>query len=145
MIGSDSQVTAAFVVGLTSAAGFATANALQHHAARRVPESIEKTLRVLAHLLVGVVLAVPLRAALEKKTPTPSELRAVCTTVAGLALFVVCTNPTPSDSPAPLPVGASFVGACLAIALIALRLSARNNAEVPLDQARHGAHVRRAT
>jgi drug/metabolite transporter (DMT)-like permease len=159
MVGSDSQVTAAFAVGLTSAAGFATANALQHQAAGRVPESVEKALRVLAHLagqrvwliatavsfsamllhavalrlgslalvqplmLVGVVLAVPLRAALERKTPTPSELRAVSTTVAGLALFVVSTNPTPSNSSAPLAVGAAFVGACLAIALLALRLS----------------------
>jgi hypothetical protein len=100
MIGSDSQVTAAFAVGRTSAAGFATASALQHQAAGGVPESVEKALRVLAHLarqriwltatavsfsamllhalalrlgslalvqplmLVGVVLAVPLRAAL---------------------------------------------------------------------------------
>jgi len=161
MVGPDSQVTAAFAVGLSSAAGFATANALQHQAAGRVPESVEKALRVLAHLvrqriwliatamsfssmllhglalrlgslalvqplmLVGVVLAVPLRAALERKTPTTSELRAVCTTVAGLALFVVATNPAPSQTTTPYAVGAVFVGACLGIGLLALRLSTR--------------------
>ena len=105
MMGHDAQVTAAFAVGLSSAAGFAMSNALQHQAAGRVPESIHRALGLLLHLarqrlwlvatavsfgamllhavalrlgslalvqplmLVGVVLAVPLRAALERRLP----------------------------------------------------------------------------
>jgi hypothetical protein len=38
-------------------------------------------------MLVGVVLAVPLRAALDRKTPTWPELRAVLVTAAGLGTF----------------------------------------------------------
>jgi len=155
------QTAAACSVGLASAAGFATSNALQHRAAGRVPETVERALAVLAHLarqriwqvatavscgamllhalalrigslalvqplmLVGVVLAVPLRAAVEHKRPTPSELQAVSVTVAGLALFVVCTNPAPSEAtPAPVVLG-GFVAVCVAAALLALRASRR--------------------
>lgn len=160
----DHTVTA-FAVGLTSAAGFATANALQHRAAGKVPESVERALAVLAHLarqriwllatsisfcamllhavalrlgslalvqplmLVGVVLAIPLRAACDHKVPTRSELRAVSVTVAGLALFVVCANPTPSDAPTPGRL-AWFVGGGLAAGLLILRFAAGSDLDL---------------
>jgi drug/metabolite transporter (DMT)-like permease len=160
-MGIFDQTAAACSVGLASAAGFATSNALQHRAAGRVPETVKHALAVLAHLarqriwviatavsfgamllhalalrigslalvqplmLVGVVLAVPLRAAVEHKRPTSSELQAVSITVAGLALFVVCTNPSPSHEVAAPVVLVGFVGVCVAVALLALRGSQR--------------------
>ena len=160
-MGLINQTAAACSVGLASAAGFATSNALQHRAAGHVPEKVKRALAVLAHLarqriwlvatavsffamllhalalrmgslalvqplmLVGVVLAVPLRAAVEHKRPTRSELQAVSVTVAGLALFVVCTNPSPSTRAVDPVVLACFVGACVAAALLVLRASRR--------------------
>ena len=50
-------------------------------------------------MLVGVVLAVPLRAALEHQRPSRQEVRAVGVTSAGLAVFLVCANPAPSGAP----------------------------------------------
>lgn len=155
------QTTAAFAVGLTSAAGFATANALQHRAAGQVPVSVERALAVLGSLarqpiwlvatgisfcamllhavalqlgslalvqplmLVGVVLAVPLRAAIEHKRPTASELHAVGVTAAGLALFVASTNPSPASSTPAAMVLTSFIGASLALTVLAVRASRR--------------------
>lgn len=153
------QTAAAFGVGITSAAGFATANALQHRAAGQLPASVTRALAVLAHLarqriwvvattvsfcamllhafalrlgslalvqplmLVGVVLAVPLRAAIEHKRPTASELHAVTLTAAGLALFVASTNPRPSGAtPAP-GVLTAFIGAAFALVVLAVRAS----------------------
>ena len=175
MVGGDFQVATAFAVGLTSAAGFATSNALQHRAAGTVPESVQRVLKVLAHLarqkvwlvatavsfcamllhalalkigslalvqplmLVGVALAVPLRAAIEQKLPTSSELKAVSVTVAGLALVVVCTNPTPSQAQAPFTVGAAFVGGCAVLGLVALRVSTRTSLGVKRQAAVLGA------
>jgi glucose uptake protein GlcU len=154
------QSVAAFSVGITSAAGFATSNALQHRAAGRVPASVERARAVLAHLarqriwlfattisfgamllhalalrigslalvqplmLAGVVLAVPLRAAVERKRPTASELQAVSVTASGLALFVVCTNVAPSDATPAVTSLAEFIG-CLGLMVLALRASRR--------------------
>jgi len=160
-MGLINQSAAACSVGLVSAAGFATANALQHRAAGRVPETVERALAVLAHLarqriwrfatavsfgamllhalalrlgslalvqplmLVGVVLAVPLRAAIEHKRPTSSELQAVGVTAAGLALFVASTNPSPSAA-TPVPgILAAFIGAGLVLVVLAVRASRR--------------------
>ena len=39
-------------------------------------------------LLVGLVLAIPVRAALERKLPLPSEVRAVAITAVGLATYL---------------------------------------------------------
>src|SRR4051794_8659670 len=63
-------------------------------------------------MLVGVVLAVPLRAALDRALPTPRELRAVAVTAIGLGLFLACANPTPSTVPAsPLTAAVMTVSA----------------------------------
>lgn len=66
-------------------------------------------------MLAGVVLAVPLRAAVEHKIPSAPELRAVVVTVVGLAAFVVCVNPRPSEAPAHVGAGAAFVAAGFAL------------------------------
>ena len=111
-------------VGLTSACGFAVANALQHRVAGTVPPSVHRAFAVLGYLvrrpqwlaatgvsflamlchafalrlgsialvqplmLVGVVLAVPLRAALGRERPPWAAVRAVAVTTAGLAAFL---------------------------------------------------------
>ena len=49
-------------------------------------------------MLVGVVIAVPVRAALDLTTPTWRELRAVLITVAGLATFMWGVNPATSTT-----------------------------------------------
>ena len=49
-------------------------------------------------MLVGVVLAVPLRAALERKLPPWPELKAVLITVAGLGVFIRFANLAPSHA-----------------------------------------------
>lgn len=79
-------------------------------------------------MLAGVVLAVPLRAAVEHKVPSAPELRAVVVTVVGLAAFVVCVNPRPSEAPAHLGAGAAFVAAGFACGVWALRRAANSGA-----------------
>lgn len=49
-------------------------------------------------ILVGVVLAIPIRAALELKVPTWHEVRAVLVTMIGLGTFLACVDPSPSSS-----------------------------------------------
>lgn len=46
----------------------------------------------------GIVLAIPARAALSRRAPSPGELAAVSLTAAGLALFLVSSDPTVGDS-----------------------------------------------
>ena len=51
-------------------------------------------------MITGVVLAVPVRAALDRSLPTKGELRSVLITALGLAAFLVVANPVPSaDAP----------------------------------------------
>ena len=47
-------------------------------------------------MITGVVLAVPVRAALDRSLPTKGELRSVLITALGLAAFLVVANPVPS-------------------------------------------------
>ncbi len=47
-------------------------------------------------MLVGVVLAVPLRAALDRALPTLAEVRAVAVTALGLGVFLLSADPAPS-------------------------------------------------
>lgn len=49
-------------------------------------------------MISGVVLAVPVRAALDRRRPSRPEVAAVATTAAGLALFVVASAPRASGS-----------------------------------------------
>jgi hypothetical protein len=161
---------AAVVMGLASAAGFATSNALQHRAAGTVPPTVHRVLAVLARLarqpawlaatgisfcalvlhafalrfgsialvqplmLAGVVLAVPMRSALERKAPQWCEVRAVGVTVAGLGAFILSANPRPSDTPPAVAAAAVFVLCCFVIGLCALRASRRCSA-TPARQA----------
>jgi hypothetical protein len=76
-------------------------------------------------MLVGVVLAVPARAALERKRPPWREVRAVGVTAAGLAAFVLSADPEPSATRPAIPAAAVFVLGCFAVALVALRASRR--------------------
>lgn len=50
----------------------------------------------------GIVLAVPLRAALERRLPSRSELGTVSLTAAGLALFLLAAQPTAGHAPTSL-------------------------------------------
>jgi drug/metabolite transporter (DMT)-like permease len=65
----------------------------------------------------GIVLAVPVRAALGRRLPGRGELATVAVTVAGLALFLVAANPRSTHPPATgLAVLATVVGGALAAA-----------------------------
>src|SRR3954469_15587255 len=76
-------------------------------------------------MLVGVVIAVPVRAALDLTAPTWRELRAVLITVAGLATFMWGVNPVPATAePSPAPA-AVMVFAGVAAAVVVLLTSRR--------------------
>jgi drug/metabolite transporter (DMT)-like permease len=67
-------------------------------------------------VISGVVLAVPVRSALERRWPWPRELIAVCVTAVGLTVFLIASSPTggrttPRTGPAAL--------ICLGCALVA--------------------------
>jgi hypothetical protein len=80
-------------------------------------------------MLVGVVIAVPVRAALDLTTPTWRELRAVLITVAGLATFMWGVNPaTSSTRPSPVPAALMVfvgVGTAVVVLITSQRLTAR--------------------
>ena len=85
-------------------------------------------------MLVGVVIAVPIRAALDLTMPTWRELRAVLITVAGLATFMWGVNPVPATAePSPAPA-ALMVLAGVATAVVVL-LTSRRFASRPIPQA----------
>src|SRR4051812_1226104 len=72
-------------------------------------------------MLVGVVLAVPLRAVLEHSLPARREVRAVAVTAVGLAGFLVCAAPRPSSARPPLDVAVVLVAGGIAATLGVLR------------------------
>jgi hypothetical protein len=76
-------------------------------------------------MLVGVVLAVPLRAALEHQRPSRDEVRAVGVTSLGLGAFLACANPAPSTEPPDLRAAATVVAAGVAGTPLAVRLLTR--------------------
>jgi drug/metabolite transporter (DMT)-like permease len=76
-------------------------------------------------MITGVVLAVPVRAALDRSLPTKGELRSVLITALGLAAFLVVANPVPS---ADLPDRqAALLGTllCFGLAAVASAVGAR--------------------
>src|SRR3954451_18644932 len=80
-------------------------------------------------MLVGVVIAVPVRAALDLTTPTWRELRAVLITVTGLAMFMWGVNPVTSTT-RPSPVAAALmvsvgVGTAVVVLLTSRHLTGR--------------------
>jgi drug/metabolite transporter (DMT)-like permease len=50
-------------------------------------------------MITGVVLAVPVRTALDRSLPSARELRSVLITAVGLSTFLVMANPAPSTEP----------------------------------------------
>jgi hypothetical protein len=77
-------------------------------------------------ILVGMVLAIPIRAALELKTPTWREVRAVLVTMIGLGTFLACVDPSPSSSRVSVLPGVVMVlGGLAAAASVVLRKPAR--------------------
>jgi hypothetical protein len=82
-------------------------------------------------MLVGVVLAVSVRSALERTAPRWCEIRAVGVTVVGLTLFILAANPRTSGAAPRMGGVAAFVLCCFAIGLCALRESRRRCAGAP--------------
>lgn len=147
----------AVLLGLTSAAGFAVSNALQHRAAGTLPGHLEGTAQVLAAvarkptwlaamavatgavtlhasalhygavslvqplMVVGVVMAVLVRAGLDLQLPAWVELRAVVVTMAALAVLVACSAPGPATAPPAYGVLAVLVLAGIGSAVMVLR------------------------
>lgn len=65
----------------------------------------------------GIVLAVPVRAALSRQRPSAGEVATVSLTAAGLALFLVAADPRPSQEAAPTAaIVMTAVGAAVAAA-----------------------------
>lgn len=66
----------------------------------------------------GIVLAVPVRAALGRRRPRRGELTTVAVTAAGLAMFLVAARPGASQSPSSaMAMGTTVVGAGMAAAV----------------------------
>jgi hypothetical protein len=76
-------------------------------------------------MLVGVVLAVPVRSALERALPRWREVRAVGVTAIGLAVFLLAVSPRPSGQELRTAPAVLFVGACFATGVVALRAGQR--------------------
>lgn len=147
-------MSAAPLIAMTAACGFAVSTSLQHRAASRVPQSAGAAglLRRLAstptwlagsalglvsfglhatalHLgalalvqplmLCGVVLAVPVRAGLERRRPHREEFLAVATTVVGLAFFLAATHLAQGPG---APAAGRALAACGVVLLIFLVL-----------------------
>lgn len=76
-------------------------------------------------MIAGVVLAVPVRTALDRSLPTRRELGSVLVTAVGLATFLVVANPVPSTNPPDRD--AAFLGTllCLGAAAAVSGFSAR--------------------
>lgn len=78
----------------------------------------------------GIVLAVPVRAALERRVPAAREVGMVALTTAGLALFLVSSAPTVPDR-APRTVTAAVVAAAgFLAAVVGARLVVRRSGGV---------------
>ncbi|GAB7007191.1 hypothetical protein JCM18899A_46660 [Nocardioides sp. AN3] len=94
-------------------------------------------------MLVGVVAAVPVRAALDRTTPTWRELRAVLITVAGLAALMWGVNPASSTRP-PSPAPAAVMvcvglGTAAVVLLASPRLTGRPHQQAAVLGATSGA------
>jgi hypothetical protein len=86
-------------------------------------------------MLVGVVLAVPVRSALERTAPRWGEIRAVGVTVLGLTVFILSANPESSGAPAGIRAAGAFVLGCFLIGVCALQASRSRCVGAPARQA----------
>lgn len=69
-------------------------------------------------VISGIVLVVPLRAALSRRLPSLLELRAVAVVAIGLAIFLVASHPSASQHADVGPEVAAFAGAGACLALV---------------------------
>jgi drug/metabolite transporter (DMT)-like permease len=76
-------------------------------------------------MIAGVVLAVPVRAALDRSRPSRRELNSVAITAVGLATFLVMANPLPSTDPPDRQAALLGTLLCLGTAAAMSGLSAR--------------------
>jgi drug/metabolite transporter (DMT)-like permease len=76
-------------------------------------------------MITGVVLAVLVRAALDRSLPTRGELRSVLITALGLAAFLVVANPVPSAEPPDRRAALLGTLLCLGLAAVASAAGAR--------------------
>jgi hypothetical protein len=76
-------------------------------------------------MIAGVVLAVPLRAALDRSLPSQRELGSVVITAVGLATFLVVANPVPSTTPPDRQAALLGTLLCLGVAAAMSAVSAR--------------------
>ena len=76
-------------------------------------------------MITGVVLAVPVRAALDRSLPTKGELRSVLITALGLAAFLVVANPVPSTDAPDRQAALLATLLCLGLAALASAVGAR--------------------
>jgi hypothetical protein len=74
-------------------------------------------------MLLGVILAVPARSALERARPRWCEVRAVGITAIGLAVFMLAVTTRPSERSPRIVSAALFVALCFVVGLSALRAS----------------------
>ena len=80
-------------------------------------------------MIAGVVLAVPVRAALDRSLPSRRELGSVAITAVGLATFLVMANPVPSTIPPDRQAALLGTLLCLAAAAGMSAVSARADHE----------------
>jgi len=76
-------------------------------------------------MIAGVVLAVPVRTALDRSLPSRRELGSVLVTAVGLATFLVVANPVPSTDPPDRNAALLGTLLCLGVAAAVSKLSAR--------------------
>lgn len=76
-------------------------------------------------MIAGVVLAVPVRATLDRSRPSRREVNSVAITAAGLATFLVVANPLPSTTPPDRQAALLGTVLCLGAAAVMSALSAR--------------------
>jgi drug/metabolite transporter (DMT)-like permease len=76
-------------------------------------------------LLVGLVLAIPVRAALERTWPRPKELRAVAITAAGLAIYLSAVRFAPGQAAPRRDVAMAMVAIGLVLAVVAVAAGRR--------------------
>jgi hypothetical protein len=82
----------------------------------------------------GIVWAVPARAAISRRMPSITELRAVAITAFGLAVFLVASDPT-AGSPASLGVGTIAFAAIAVVVVIAAEATAAHVRDDPRRRA----------
>lgn len=73
----------------------------------------------------GIVMAVPLRAAIERRLPGGREMAAVLLAAVGLAVFLVVSAPSPGRRSGIGAMPALLIGLCLAAAVVALAAARR--------------------